>query len=643
MKNSTLLILFSCLLPVLVTTHHVIFENIGQMAGALSYIHCKLTLNLSSIVQQHRTYHHSLILYREKIATSPPGWHYTRWHYQERMKEWMTNIYDNHLKIIDLHLNETLEINESLLSLKSILPQPSSHPSGRVVRHDSDSPDLATRWSLAMRNPFTPVPVSRHDDEDQKRRKWTAPDLPDVLSGMSKLHDFRTPRFLGFLAPALGAFGTFMGLYNLGQITKLQTELQDVNVRHSRLVEVVEDHDHHLQVINSTIDGLLHGLNIIATHDPALTSTRLSYIETQIKERIQTAIHTIQQAQHRRLAVDFLSHIQIRRLYDRLQMQAEENECTLLTQQHSDLFQLEASYFFDGNDVHILLHVPMVPKESLLRLFRLHPFPLPLTKDHSLIPVSQHNVLAISSGFTRYSAQLSHTDLMGCHVVNNIYLCERHGVLNQHLNSTCLGSLYTQDFEAVKKLCPLEIHKAGEIVHQLAGNWFLAHSPSAQTVPITCRNGTSSEQYLAKGINKFNISPGCKAHLRQHLVMSDLSLKLDSDILHFEWHWNDVSLQDLQGDNLLPQLQMMLDNGILTPTYSDIQQLKMDIKRSPGWWAHLVNFTGNLVLLLLFLSLMAFVAYRLYLLRRAAAPNPDAEENPDLENQIPLAAARARI
>jgi hypothetical protein len=610
MKSAVLLLLLfsaSC-----VTSHHVIFENIGQMAGALSYIHCKLTLNISSIFHQHKAYYQSLQMYKQKISTSEPDWHRNHWFYQERMKDWLHNAYQTHLKVVQLHLNETVQIHEALLSLQAILPQPASAPSGRLSREE------------------------RHTNST-----FPWPSVPSILRGASQFQDFRAPRFLGFIAPALGAFGTFMGLYNLGQINKLQSELQDVNVRHNRLVEVVEDHDHHLNVINGTIDQLLHGLNILAIHDSALVSTRLGHIENQIKDRIQIAIHTIQQAQHRRLAVDFLSHIQLRKLYDRLQVQAEENECTLLTQQHSDLFQLEASYFFDGSDVHILLHVPMVPKESLLRLFRLHSFPLPLTKDHSLIPVSQHNVLAISSGFTRYSAQLSHTDLMGCHVVNSIYLCERHGVLNQHLNSTCLGSLYTQDFEAVKRLCPLEVHKAGEIVHQLAGNWFLAYSPAAQTVPITCRNGTSSEQYLAKGINKFNISPGCKAHLQKHLVMSDLSLKLDSDILHFEWHWSDVSLHDLQEDNLLPQLQLMIDSGIHTPTYSDLQQLKMDIKRSPGWWAHLVHFTGNLVLFLMFFSLLGFVCYRLYLYRRELQNRADVTD-PDPDLNIPMAAPRSQ-
>jgi hypothetical protein len=116
----------------------------------------------------------------------------------------------------------------------------------------------------------------------------------------------------------------------------------------------------------------------------------------------------------------------------------------------------------------------MVPKDYLLRLFKLHPFPLLLSGSHVLVPAVKEDILAISSGFKRYSAQFSATDLLGCHVVNNIYLCKRHRVLNSNLNTTCLGSLYTQDFEAVK----LEIHKTGEIVYQLLNNWYLVYTTS---------------------------------------------------------------------------------------------------------------------------------------------------------------------
>ena len=58
--------------------------------------------------------------------------HETCWYYQERLKEWTVNIYKNKKKIIDMHINETINIHE--LSLHAILPQVDANPSIQISR-----------------------------------------------------------------------------------------------------------------------------------------------------------------------------------------------------------------------------------------------------------------------------------------------------------------------------------------------------------------------------------------------------------------------------------------------------------------------------------------------------------------------------
>ncbi len=194
----------------------------------------------------------------------------------------------------------------------------------------------------------------------------------------------------------------------------------------------------------------------------------------------------------------------------------------------------------------------MVPNDSLLWLYKLHPLPLCLSGSHVLIPSVREDILTISSRFKRYSAQFSATDLLGCHVVNNIYLCERHGVLYTNLNSNFLGSLYMQDFDAVKKYCSLEMHHTGEIVHQLLNNWYLVYTPNSQTIPISCFKIMQSKRHISKVTSRVYISPGCRAHLDSHLIISDISIKLDTDFIHFEWRWNEISLDGINSDTINP-------------------------------------------------------------------------------------------
>ncbi len=417
-----------------------------------------------------------------------------------------------------------------------------------------------------------------------------------------------------------------MGLYNKEQINLVRKDLYTVINSHNRLVELVQAQEETISTITAQVEALTSALHLTVLQNPGYTSVRLSRIKNQIKMRLNIAIHTIQQAQHRRLAVDFLSAEQLDILFIKLNEQAVQNGCQLLISHRSDLFQLETSYFFDGANVHLLLHVPMVPTDSLLRLFKLHPFPLPLSGSHILVPAVKEDILAISSGFKRYSAQFSATDLLGCHMVNNIYLCERHGVLNSNLNSTCLGSLYMQDFDAVKRFCALEIHRTGEIVHQLLNNWYLVYTPSSKTIQISCFNGTQSERHISKGTSRIYISPGCRAHLESHLIISDISVKLETDLLHFEWRWDEVSLEGLDSDTISPQLALLEESGLFRPTLSDLHELNLHQRQSASWWTALVNFVGNLVMLVLFIGLVTFISVRLYRYRKSQKPTAIPQE-----------------
>jgi hypothetical protein len=340
--------------------------------------------------------------------------------------------------------------------------------------------------------------------------------------------------------------------------------------KHNRLVEVVQQQQDDLHKLNVSVSKLQQDLLTVTINDPAYVSSLLLLVEGRIQEQLQMANHVIQMAMQRRLSIDLLSVAELRALYDKILRKADRAGYYPLIGHHSDLFQIESSYFHDGRDVHLLLHVPMVPDGSLLRLFRLHPFPLPLSKEHMLVPDVDYDVLAISPGLERLATVLNYVDLMACHNVNNIYLCEQQGVLKTNINSTCLGSLYLQDFESAKLLCPLKIHDSEEIVEQLLNNWFLAYSPKALMAPVICHNGTNSEIHLKTGINSFHLSPGCRTKLKNHVVISDISHKESMDMMHYEWTWDAQSLSTIPLHEVDPITNELQTNGLTQPTFAEL-------------------------------------------------------------------------
>ena len=190
--------------------------------------------------------------------------------------------------------------------------------------------------------------------------------------------NIRPKRLAGLIALPIAVAASAMGIYNTVQIEYLKTQLTEIKENTGRLFSVVDNHENAIQDLEAGINMLTGYMIKLSVQNPALLDARFSRIENQLRDRIRQATHALQAAQHRRFSVDLLSPNQVHEMFSKLNSRAAEFNCELLIKFPSDLLQLKVSMLYDGEDAHLLLHVPMMPKESVLRLFRLHPFPLPL-------------------------------------------------------------------------------------------------------------------------------------------------------------------------------------------------------------------------------------------------------------------------
>jgi hypothetical protein len=595
--------------------NHIIFEQVGEMASSVTYLHVKMEVDLDEIHTFARTYLELIDKIRvhsveEKVKAidrikKKHSNQLGSWSYQEDEKIIMAHVTNIH-RICDDRKMKARTILQEVNSLRHTLPNP------KVPTHIWQTQGYDKR---------------KKRDLEHMVRNVTIPAVKAVLSGASRLAANKAKSFIkgnsassiaktvvrsprGLVALGLGALGTFMGLFNTYQIHNLEKELQQTRDAHNRLVEVVHQQDQHLQQLDTQINIITASITFMQQNDLTVLLLGFLNIEKEISNRLEKATHVTQIAQSHRLAVDFLPADQLPDLFRKLESQARAIDHKLIITQPSDLFQLELSYFYDGTRLQMLLHVPTVPKDSILRLLKLHPFPLPLNKNYSIIPMVQDDLLAISAGFNRYSAQLSSVDLLGCHSINKIYLCERHGVLGKQLNNSCLGSLYLQNFQLAQELCPLHIRPAVEVVKQLLDNWFLIFSPAPQTAYVSCRNGTENEAYIKSGITRSYLSPGCKMNLNFHLLQADFALSLPDDIVNFQWDWDVTDLTN----NLEDEMADLYNEGNSDPTLQDLFEVK---KRNPKvlLFKVFVTFICSLVALGLVTLVILWYFARDYILR----------------------------
>jgi len=600
MISLSLFTLFALLL-LLHTAAHVVFEEIGQMAGATSYIHLTIPVGLNVLEEQISDFIECVNTYRnevneslarqiEKLPKDLQHW--------ERVSK-VNTLQQQHMRNFNLSAAFILQgedLQRKVAHLRGVLPAPATTPDAQTRTSGSS----VSRKKRGLMKQFTT------QGSNFLRSKGTK----QILGTAFKVAKHGLIRSLGspsiIFSLAKGILGTFMGLYTQNQIDKLREDVDELREGHNQLVEVVAKN----QVV---LEDLIEEVNFLRLRLDSQEILQISYVMAtlngmyfRLKDSLEVAVHTIQQAQHRRLAIDFLSPDTLRMLFEDLTSIAQEKGFFPLTNQPSDLLQIETSYTFDGNDVLLLLHVPMTPKDSLLRLFRLRPFPIPISDTLSILPKAPTSILALSKGKNRLMTTIEHSDLLGCHQIGNVYTCDRHGALRRDVKSHCLGALFEQDIPRARQLCDLELVPRQEAVTQLQSNWFLVYSPTMFTAYVTCQNGTSSEEYIRREIRRVHVSPGCSLELKNHTLTSEFSLYLDESIKYVPWEKEDLSLFGLKSDEVAESLTQTTgtERGVSLAEVIKISKAKRKPPHS-GWpitFFILIGISALIGLVILILS-----------------------------------------
>lgn len=586
-----LLLLLSCFLPS--AKAHLVFEEIGAMVGSVSYLHCAIAINLTSV--------------DDMISNATTG-----------IKVWAARVEEVYRQRIAKGQDYAYHFPGSL-----------------------DKRDLVAQQELAsfMEESIAQLGLQVAD------LKMTLPrpdirstrSIPgDILRAGSKLASglAMTPSF--FLSLVQGIFGTFMGLYTHRQLNKLKEELGTVEEVQQRVIGVVKQHDARIHRVETELAYLHQQAAIHTAIQAPLAVAKIDRIRAEIQHSIQTIVHAAQAAQQHRLAVDLLSPTELTNLYKQVQLRADLLGYKLLTSRATDLFQVEVSYMFDGSTLMLLLHVPMVPKKAYLALYRLHPFPIPFSEDRALMPKPTTDILAISFESPRLTTTINLIDLANCHRINHVYICERHGVLHRNTRTTCLGALFENDLELAQVVCELELVPYEEYALHLENNWFLVHSLKMYTSFAHCQNGSVFEKQVMRGVSKIYIDPACSMELQTLVLFSDISLQLDTSTKHFEWSQADLAVFGVTNDDITATLE---DFGtVLTEQELLLSEVKTHQKmraRVPWiWvWALVASVAGLGLLLVLYSGINTTQVLRLQRLvqllpaqLRRANDEPMAEE-----------------
>jgi hypothetical protein len=199
-----------------------------------------------------------------------------------------------------------------------------------------------------------------------------------------------------------------------------------------------------------------------------------------------------------------------------------------------------------------------------------------------------------------------------------------------------------QDFVGATELCEMRIVEQKETVLQLQDNWYLVYSPVAFTSYIICLNNSNSEVFMKTGPNRVFISPSCRMRLKDHMLVSNFALRLDTTIKHYEWDLEEIAFSPEERTLSSHWLEILDSESVGRSTLNSIRQ-DIAIKKRSSSWTYLFSILGTLAatILAVIISYIIYVHYFVTLKKRVVniilRTLPESIVNMIRPPQIPVA------
>jgi len=575
--------------------HYIVFDEVGEVASSMAYIHVGLPLNLTTLQDQ------TIVISRYMEQISNITLNSSRPTFARVLKDLCRNL--------DLKLQR---VAQKMYKIEALLPQDESH------REQFGEYEASTRSKrfvflpafLVEQGHHAATKAALHDvlkSNDKLRERvrelenitaylLAEPDLPPVeefvltslsaesvdpptTSKPSGHPSSRSKRvaLLPFVAGGAlltGVLGTFLGMYSAAEIVALKNSINSIKTQQNLLVQITNDHERMLQGLTKAMAAMTDVVEALLAHNPTLLYAQLSEQIELLDDRITHTVAAIQQLQHRRLSVDFLGVEGLSLLHNHVTKLAKHQGYELLPTHLSDYFQLETSYIRHNEDIVILIHVPCILKENLLKIYRFVPYPFPiettltnlnLTIGENLFlarntptnstPVDLDSIPSIQAQalFVQPEAEflavgrdnkfkiLTDSEFRMCDKRSKTFLCEQHQVLRTDMKDSCLGALFLRDKPGIISNCRFKRKLLRETVYQLSPTDHLVYTPVPFTAQIQCRNGSHHPLFLAKN-TRIHISQGCSVDLRAHTIRSDFNIRTTPEPLRSVWTFDPMTL-----------------------------------------------------------------------------------------------------
>ena len=431
----------------------------------------------------------------------------------------------------------------------------------------------------------------------------------------------RVKRFLGLL---LAISSLTMSLFNQAEILLLQGEVSDIATRQNHIVDILQEHEvavHNLQHdVVAIRDGFLSLTNMV---EESSAITKIYDAEIQIVmalaelRRTMVCIQSgVQQLMNHRIPLCFLNTTQMQISLKNLATSAAKHHLEMVSTHVSEILQYETSFLISKGQIHIFLHVPLVNNALLLDLLKFNNAAVHISGTLSVQLAPPEDILAIGKDGSHTTITTSALNQLTQYGL--FFFSDTAMPLHRQLNATCLGTIFSQNYDNIKSTCPAKFMQASELFVNISPGEYLFYSSKPQTLQIQCHKNTS---FIAvQHSSRLRLDDNCEVRSENFITRAGHDLRLAASIIKWPSSWN---VSDLLFDVDSKSMEEVV-KGLKLINYPpmpirNLHLLLQSVQHNHHWFTAAICFLAALMLLV-----VCFLFYRYIKIRKNLPSAPVA-------------------
>ena len=293
-----------------------------------------------------------------------------------------------------------------------------------------------------------------------------------------------------------------------------------------------------------------------------------------------------------------------------LRVQMREEGYVLGVETANDVFRCEtSSLMYEDGLITIFVHLPAYKQDSAMDLYALTPVPflIPRERGNSILELNpDHDYLAVSSDDTSFKV-LTHAELHNCNQFEKMFFCPNSNVYDRRQNTSCLFSLYRQDYESIRHLCHWRVAASKEFALQIGVNDFIIYHSQSIMLKLMC--GKRKTETEVQGMIEVKVPAKCRMYTPSFILDGQQQFTISSAVYLLK-HLNVSLLWDFPHSDVYDFTEMAeklkTSAGKTSFTASNLDTLIAEEETKTHW-----NFGTRFTILLIVLIVFALLLFKI--------------------------------